>query len=57
MNTIGEMKDVYTVARYIGIPADKIVKFLNAAEMAGYVLVRKESLPQSAALGESKEGK
>lgn len=55
MNTIGEMKDVYTIARYIGIPADKIVKFLNAAEMAGYVLVRKESLPQSAAHGEGEK--
>jgi len=42
MNSKGEMKDVYTLARYVGIPDDKIEKFLMAAEAAGYILVRKE---------------
>lgn len=57
MNTIGEMKDVYTIARYVGIPGEKIERFLKAAEMSGYLLVRAEEFSpssQSAALDEDK---
>ncbi len=47
MNTIGEMKDIYVIARHVGIQGERIDRFLKAAEMAGYVMVRKE--PQQSA--------
>jgi len=48
MNIVGEMKDVYTIAKFVGISGDKITKFLNVAEATGYVLVKKEDLPPAA---------
>lgn len=40
MNSIGEMKDIYTIARHVGIPGTKIDNFIKAAAMCGYILVR-----------------
>jgi hypothetical protein len=41
-NTVGELKDVYAMARHVGIGGDRITNFLKTAAMCGYVLVRQE---------------
>ena len=38
--SIGELKDIYTIARHVGIPGNKIDNFIQTAAMCGYVLVR-----------------
>lgn len=43
MNSVGELKDIFTMARHVGIAGEKIDSFLRTAEMAGYVLVRKDA--------------
>lgn len=43
MNTVGELKDIYTICKFVGIGGSTIDRFLGAAEQAGYVLVRKEA--------------
>jgi hypothetical protein len=55
MNTIGEMKDIYEIARFVGIPGNAITRFLKTAEMSGYVLVRKEDTHDAAERDSSKE--
>ena len=49
MNTVGELKDIYTIAMHVGIAGARIERFLKTAEIAGYVLVRKEELQHSSA--------
>ena len=44
--TIGELKDMYTIARHVGIPGSKIDAFVKTAAMAGYIFVRATSTPQ-----------
>lgn len=39
-NSIGELKDIYTIARHVGIPGMRIDSFIKCAAMAGYILVR-----------------
>lgn len=38
--TIGELKDMYTIAQHVGIPGTKIDAFVKTAAMAGYIFVR-----------------
>jgi hypothetical protein len=39
-NSIGELKDIYEIASYVGIQGSQIDRFLKTAAMCGYILVR-----------------
>ena len=47
MNTVGELKDIYEICRFVGMGGSTIDRFLGAAEQAGYVLVRKDAAPRA----------
>lgn len=51
---LDRMADLYEIARYVGMPGEKVEPFIKVMAMCGYEIVRKNAAPQmpvSASLG------